>query len=608
MATTDLARLVASLELETAKYQKSMDAANKKLDRFSRDQSRLLGKVGAGFRTVTAFARGFLGVLSAGAFVAIAKNTAATAEGLEHLSTRLGVAADQLQAWQLIGERFGVQQNSLNTGIQRMARRAAEAAKGTGEAKDAIRELGINAQQFNNLSLDKKMLLLADSFSAVGSEEDKIRLAFKLFDTEGVGFLQFLKQGRTGLEELRSELDGQLWSDEERNKLSQLNQRLTELSQTIKLKLGEVLASLLSTFDKISSTNVIDLLEKIEALELSIEKSGDRQQRGGHAGGAKKKQLEELRAELSRILGDTQGLERTLADLEAKLVRVTTGVSQGRNASTMQAIANEVRAQIEIVKGLIGESKAIAAAAAPSNRTATVVAESDADATSRIKILTDMANFNDELVEQTRKRVVAQRNLQQELLAPFVMTTRETADEMDALVFGTADKMKEALGSFQALFTENLVQAADGSFDQILKSWTRTITQMIAQAASAKLFGAFAGTSIAKSLTGFFGGARASGGPVSAGKGYLVGERGPELFMPKSSGSIVPNGGGGVQIVVNDQRGAGAPPIDVREQMVGAARQIRIMVRGELAGAFADGSIDKLFSASSMPVKRRGSR
>lgn len=36
-------------------------------------------------------------------------------------------------------------------------------------------------------------------------------------------------------------------------------------------------------------------------------------------------------------------------------------------------------------------------------------------------------------------------------------------------------------------------------------------------------------------------GARASGGPVSAGSTYLVGERGPELFTPGSSGSIVPN-------------------------------------------------------------------
>jgi phage-related minor tail protein len=34
---------------------------------------------------------------------------------------------------------------------------------------------------------------------------------------------------------------------------------------------------------------------------------------------------------------------------------------------------------------------------------------------------------------------------------------------------------------------------------------------------------------------------KATGGPVSAGSPYLVGERGPELFMPSGSGTIIPN-------------------------------------------------------------------
>ena len=48
-----------------------------------------------------------------------------------------------------------------------------------------------------------------------------------------------------------------------------------------------------------------------------------------------------------------------------------------------------------------------------------------------------------------------------------------------------------------------------------------------------------------------FGGARAAGGSVAAGKSYLVGEKGAELFTPSSNGTIIPNnalGGGGTQI------------------------------------------------------------
>ena len=53
--------------------------------------------------------------------------------------------------------------------------------------------------------------------------------------------------------------------------------------------------------------------------------------------------------------------------------------------------------------------------------------------------------------------------------------------------------------------------------------------------------------------------ARAMGGPVAPGGSYLVGERGPELFTPSSSGNITANSslGGGANITVNVQ---GADP------------------------------------------------
>jgi len=52
-------------------------------------------------------------------------------------------------------------------------------------------------------------------------------------------------------------------------------------------------------------------------------------------------------------------------------------------------------------------------------------------------------------------------------------------------------------------------------------------------------------------LQKLFGGGRAMGGPVNAGTTYMVGERGPELFMPNTSGTIIPNNklsGGGTVI------------------------------------------------------------
>ncbi len=68
-----------------------------------------------------------------------------------------------------------------------------------------------------------------------------------------------------------------------------------------------------------------------------------------------------------------------------------------------------------------------------------------------------------------------------------------------------------------------------------------------------------------------FGGGRAMGGPVSSGTSYVVGERGPELFVPNTSGTIVPNGGGGgggstINLTVNgaiDAEGTARTIVDV---------------------------------------------
>lgn len=71
----------------------------------------------------------------------------------------------------------------------------------------------------------------------------------------------------------------------------------------------------------------------------------------------------------------------------------------------------------------------------------------------------------------------------------------------------------------------------------------RTVTNPLAEAISGFDWG---------SLFGGIG-ARANGGPVTAGAPYVVGERGPELFVPSTAGKVLPNhllrGGGGDQPV-----------------------------------------------------------
>ena len=89
---------------------------------------------------------------------------------------------------------------------------------------------------------------------------------------------------------------------------------------------------------------------------------------------------------------------------------------------------------------------------------------------------------------------------------------------------------------------------------------------------------------LAKGIGTFLSGMRAEGGPVNAGGAYMVGEKGPELFVPSSSGSIVPNGamgssgGGSGGVTVNYNIAAGVS----RAELVPLLEQERRRLKAEI--------------------------
>lgn len=88
-------------------------------------------------------------------------------------------------------------------------------------------------------------------------------------------------------------------------------------------------------------------------------------------------------------------------------------------------------------------------------------------------------------------------------------------------------------------------------------------------------------------LTGLLGGllglpGRATGGPVSPGRAFMVGERGPEVFVPTSSGSVAPISGRGsrdVRIAITVNAPAGTAPATLQR----SSRQVARAVRNALA-------------------------
>jgi hypothetical protein len=194
----DLAKLVVKLEAQTARYQSELERAQRKNAQFSRNTRKSMDAVKGSFLAMAA------GVV--GAFATIRKGIDRQAD-LFDLSQRLGATSEGLSRLQYAAEQSGVSVQTLNMGLQRMVRRVAEAAAGTGEAKGALEELNISAEALNRLQPEKQFQVLADAIIAVENPADRVRLAMKLFDSEGVSLIQTMQGGSEAIRAMGSEAD-----------------------------------------------------------------------------------------------------------------------------------------------------------------------------------------------------------------------------------------------------------------------------------------------------------------------------------------------------------------------------------------------------------------
>jgi len=156
----------------------------------------------AAFRAVNKSLGRFATVGLAGAVAGLALLTRESLKQIDILaktSQKLGITTEALSGLRLAAEKTGLTAKNLDLGIQRMTRRIAEAAAGSGEAKAALKELGLSAEELAQKSPDQQMLDLADAFEKVDGQSNKVRLGFKLFDSEGVALINTLELGREGL-------------------------------------------------------------------------------------------------------------------------------------------------------------------------------------------------------------------------------------------------------------------------------------------------------------------------------------------------------------------------------------------------------------------------
>ncbi|MCF4166471.1 hypothetical protein L2U69_12525 [Zavarzinia compransoris] len=98
------------------------------------------------------------------------------------------------------------------------------------------------------------------------------------------------------------------------------------------------------------------------------------------------------------------------------------------------------------------------------------------------------------------------------------------------------------------------ITGAEVEWDQVLARMALRVSDLLlddalANALSALTGGGGGGGGLGDLVSALFGGFRASGGPVRPDRAYVVGENGPELFVPDGSGEVVPGTASAAQVM-----------------------------------------------------------
>lgn len=152
------------------------------------------------------------------------------------VSERLGIATEELIGFRLAAaEMSGVEAGVVDMALQRMTRRIAEAANGFGEAKAAIEELGLSATALNR-DPASAFRQIANAMLRVENQTDRVRLAQKLFDSEGVALVNTLQSGSGALDAYvqRAEELGIAFDALEADAIEEVNDSLGELGMHLK--------------------------------------------------------------------------------------------------------------------------------------------------------------------------------------------------------------------------------------------------------------------------------------------------------------------------------------------------------------------------------------
>jgi hypothetical protein len=640
------ADIVVNLVAKTGRFSSGMDRGQRKMNNFKKSAggaSKALKLFGTALASVGAGA-------GIGALSSMVKQVIDANDQLGKMSTTLGIATDKLRGIQLAAELAGVQTSALNKGLGKMQKAIVDAANGLTTYQRHFDRLGISTAELLALAPEEQFKRIGQGLAGLRSQTERIAIAYDIFGGRNIQLINLLTQQAGSIENVTSKavamgvaLEGfdvarfeaakdqlTLMATAMEGMRNSLAREVIPFVQLLSVRVQGVAVSaneaggafagwgfqtalILGVIVSIGKTIafiaklLLDfqigvgkrLLEGFNIVETKARGLVAKLQDAfgldslDPAAGFIQNLLDTMTAfqdSLEASAGEFKGFEGEMDGYIDKWHQANIEVA--KQAKAIQAQRDLLQEQADALLEFLENQKAGAAAETEAlKRQATLASLIAGTRTAEEKLLESIVFLQEAIRDgegEQNELIEARTRLVGKLLE-----AREDEEALSQVGIQAARNMQDA-------FAEFFKSTGDG-FKNLLQSFVNMLRDMVAQLLARKLLLSFFGA-----ITGFGGGIgkfasavvgdltkRAAGGTLIAGQPALVGERGPELFVPNSSGFVFPNhrlGGGGVTINQNiDARGADEARI--LRVMPGMLKIAEDNAVSRVAGLMAEGRI-----------------
>ena len=543
------------------------------------------------------------GVASLGGIGLMAKQAIDAADNLGKMAQKVGVSVESLSALEYAGKLSDVSLEQLGTGLKKLSVNLNEVGSGgDNDAAAALKALGISATDSSGKlrNADAVFADVAEAFAGMKDGAGKTALAVAIFGKAGADLIPMLNAGAKGLEDMKNEATalGLVFGGDMAKQAEAFNDDLTRMGESARglgvTVAGAVLPALsemarsfvdaskessgfaqgLSTVVKLGLETVAVLGREVgfvfevagnnvAALAAALQALSSGNFSGVAAiGEAWVENIKKARAEADafgeRIINPFVFVGPPAPDTRSD-APVTGGGKGGKGGAGKKE--KELSAEDMAYGGYKGAYKDFVDAIKRATDDAAAAADAD------VQIEKDKQDRIMAVVRETYdgKLAVLQKELQAaaQLLDEGMINEDQWAEYANVRIEAFAKVKDEGVEAFKEL--ERAIEgwgkaSADafvefaftgkGSFSDMVQSILKDMAKMIVYQNVMKPMASSISDSIGSSggIGGFFsslfGGGRANGGPVNPGQYYVVGENGPEILVPNSSGTVIPNGGG----------------------------------------------------------------